>query len=172
MRFHSLYRLFSRSCANASKLWLSTPALPLLVLSLSKHSPLLENTPHKSDTWVCRKILSGSLLSSRCRLFQSTRPNDCAPSLHVHYRHFITTTGASVPVPCTCAACAERSRSKRSRSIGTLALRLLPLHQDDRFSCSVVKPILALSAVEGLRSCPLAAGCRAARHPIPVGAYP
>jgi len=54
---------------------------------------------------------------------------DSSPSLHLHYRDFITTTGWSAPVPC----------------LGTLTLvgpplEFLPCHQDDRFPCSVQEP--------------------------------
>jgi len=49
-----------------------------------------------------------------------------------------------------------------SRLVG-FPLELLPYHQNDRFSCSVLKPALGL--------CPLYAGCRSARVPVIVGAY-
>ena len=49
-----------------------------------------------------------------------------------------------------------------SRLVG-FPLELLPWHQNDRFSCSVLKPVLS--------SCPLYAGCRSARVPVIVGSY-
>ncbi len=60
---------------------------------------------------------------------QILKPDEPTPSLHLHYRDFITTTSWSAPVP----------------RIGTLMLvgsplAFLPYHQDDRFPRSVQEP--------------------------------
>ena len=81
---------------------------------------------------------------------QILKLNNAAPSFHLHYRHFFTTTGCSVPVCC----------------ISTLTLMgyplvFLPLHQHDRFPRSTQKP--------GSSSCHLYAGRRPDNKQAPSG---
>ena len=82
---------------------------------------------------------------------------DVALTLLKMMGHSATVPGAILTADIPCVL------HRYSRLTG-LPLVLLPSHQEDRFSCSVLKPVLC--------SCPLYAGCRPARYPVDVGTYP
>ena len=122
---------------------------------------LLTVRVHALDTCLCPSPKWRDL--KRFRLMKAVPPtlwltvfiqlDRPSPSLHSHYRSFITTTGESAPVPC----------------MGTLTgwhchLSFSPCHQDDRFSCSIPKPVLS--------SCHLHADCHFVRFPVHVETHP
>ena len=89
----------SRSCkgcsSDPSQNLQSTPHLHPLLLC----SPLPACRPPKPARL---EILNGFALLNRLLpipVDHSVKPDDAAPSLHPHYRDFITTTGCSAPVP-------------------------------------------------------------------------
>src|SRR6266699_1111231 len=97
IRFHSRYRLLLRSCSNCSTDCPSTPAAPLLALTLLYASQTMLfgisnglTCDFDSLTW----LLPGTLVDHQ------TNPDDPPPSLQPRYRAFITTTRRSVPLPC------------------------------------------------------------------------
>ena len=95
-------------------------ALPEPDVTVSRHpAPIIQPTAN------------GLVLSTGSSHFWLTfpKPDDTAPSLHSHYRSFITTTNCSAPV----------------LRIGTLILMgpplgFLPWHRNDRFRRSTQKP--------------------------------
>jgi hypothetical protein len=95
MRFHSLNRLFFKFCSYCSIVHPSTPAAPLLALTLryASHTSFLEmanGLPVDFDslTW----LLPGTLVDHQ------TNPDDPPPWLQPHYRAFIATTRRSATV--------------------------------------------------------------------------
>src|SRR3954470_10835374 len=96
MRFHSLNRLLVRSCSYCSIVTPSTPAAPLLALTLryASQTTRLEisnglTCGFDSLTW----LLPGTLVDHQ------TNQDNPPPSLQPPYRTFTATTRRSAPCP-------------------------------------------------------------------------
>ena len=87
-RFQILYRFPFRSRSKSFSIWLSTPAFAFIRRYASTTCNLL------TRNGFC--LFTHSLLLPTVGLW--CRLPDAAPSLHVHYTHFLTTTNSSAPV--------------------------------------------------------------------------
>ena len=95
--------------------------------------------------WLCRKVSPRSRRSSP-EVDSVRRQDNAAPSLHLHYRGFVATTGGSAPRP---------SIGILPHGVGHLSF---PFTSGERFSRSVPKPVL--------RSCRLYTGCHRVRKQV------
>src|SRR4051794_2523047 len=86
-RFQIRYRFLSRSCSNSAIDWSSTPAAPLLALTLwnASHTTHLEMV---NDLSCCFGSLTRLLpaTSTGMPVDRRTNPGNPSPSLHPHYQ--------------------------------------------------------------------------------------